>query len=94
MKGRRRKKPLGEQAEQLLDLPIGSLSAVPRIELTGDRQVLVENGCRLQVYEEDQICLSTACGTLRILGHRLGLSSLAADCIAVSGQILSVEFIE
>jgi len=94
VKQRKRKRPLRERAEQLLELPSGTLTAVPRVELTGSGQVMVENSCHLTVYEEDEICLATVSGTLRILGNRLCLSTLSTEGLVIRGQILSVEFIE
>ena len=94
MKRKKRPSPLGERAEQLLDLPAGSLTAAPRIELTGDRQMLIENGCRLRVCEEDRIGMETACGTLWVRGGRLCLTVLSADSLTVCGHILSVEYAE
>ena len=85
---------MAEKTEKLLDLPVGVLTADPHIEWNGKRQILVENGCRLQVYEEDCICLQTACGILQILGHKLCLSALSTDSVAICGQIVSVEYIE
>lgn len=85
---------LRERAEQLLELPTGTLTAVPRVELTGNGQLTVENGCHLTVYEEDEICLATVSGTLRILGNRLCLSTLSTEGLVIRGRILSVEFIE
>lgn len=94
MKRRKRPSALGERAERLLDLPAGSLTSAPRIELTGDRQVRIENGCRLRVCEEDRIALETACGTLWVRGGRLCLTVLSADSLTVCGHILSVEYAE
>ena len=83
-----------EKAERMLDLPVGVLTAVPHIEWSGKRQLLVENCCRLRVYEEDRICLETACGMLQVLGHKLCLTALSKDSVSVGGQILSVEYTE
>ena len=84
---------LGRQTERLLSLPTGSLTDIPHIELNGDSELYVENCRRLDVYEEDEIRLDTACGQIQIVGYGLHLTGMTADSIAVNGRILAICFL-
>ena len=78
--------PVVQNVEQALELPPGALSNSARLELCGNRRVVIE-GCRgIQAYEEDQIRLSTTSGTIRFMG-------LTDDSAVITGYILSVEFL-
>jgi sporulation protein YqfC len=48
----------------------------------------------LDIYEEDEIRLDTACGQMQIVGHNLHLTGISPDSIAVGGRILAVCFLE
>ncbi len=85
--------PVVQKVEQALELPPGVLSGSARLELTGNRQVVVE-GCRgIQEYEEGLIRLSTSSGIIRFMGRGLIMNRLTDDCAVITGYILSVEFL-
>ncbi len=85
---------LGRQTERLFSLPTGSLTDIPHIEMNGDRELYVENCRRLDIYEEDEIRLDTACGQMQIIGNGLHLTGMTADSVSVGGRILAVCFLE
>lgn len=91
---KRRFSRLGQQTEHLFSLPVGSLTDMPHVELNGDRQLYIENCRRLDIYEEDEIRLDTACGQMQIVGHGLHLTEMTPDSLAVGGRILAVCFLE
>lgn len=81
------------RVERALDLPCGVLQTLPRIELSGNRRVVIE-GCQgILTYDEDTVCLRTDIGVLRLLGTRLRLCRLSPTCTAVAGTVLSIEFL-
>lgn len=81
------------QAEQFLDLPDGALTGEVRVEIDGTRRVAVDGRCEIVVYETDVVRLRVKTGEIRIGGDGLVLESLQTDGAAVSGHILSVEFL-
>lgn len=84
---------VSSKVEKALDLPVGVLSNVSRIELSGNRQVLVE-GCQgIVKYDEDQIQLRTTGGVIRFTGRELCMSSLNPACAVITGRLLSLEFL-
>ncbi len=92
MKGERRA-AISSKLEKTLDIPVGTLSKAARMEVSGNRQVLIE-GCRGIVrYDEGQIEVRTADGTVRFTGRELCMTSLNPACAVITGRLLSVEFI-
>lgn len=85
---------LRERLESRLELPVGVLTAAPRIELFGDRRAVVENCKRIVECTEDRICLLTVVGIIRFTGQALCLHSRTAECAVVTGKLLSVEFLQ
>lgn len=87
------KTPIPQTVERVLDLPTGVLTEASRMELSGNRRVLVE-GCRgIMKYDEDQIEIRTAAGTVRFTGRQLCMTSLNPICAVITGRLLSVEFL-
>ncbi len=84
---------LTQKAEQLLELPAGSLSGEARIEIDGRRQVTVAGSCEIHEYETALVRLTTKSGEVLITGDNLQLDDLHSRGISVSGRILSVEFV-
>ena len=84
---------VGRQVEEVLELPEGALGNCVRLEMAGNRRVVIE-GCRgIQEYEEGLIRLSTTSGTIRFMGRGLVMNCLTEDCAVITGFLLSVEFL-
>ncbi|MBP3435572.1 MAG: YabP/YqfC family sporulation protein [Clostridia bacterium] len=94
MKASKRKEVLSHHLERSLHLPDGVLTTLPRMELSGNRRILIE-GCKgIVEYDEDRICLRTEVGTVRFLGRSLYMHRLNPACAVITGRLLSVEFLE
>ncbi len=90
---REKRAAVAQKAEKTLDIPAGVLSKAARMEFSGNRQVLME-GCRGIVrYDEDQIEVRTADGTVRFTGREMCMTSLNPACAVITGRLLSVEFL-
>ncbi len=85
--------PLLAQAETALKLPAGSLSAAPRIELTGNRRVWLEGCQSILEYDEERIRLRTAVGELRISGSDLCMTCRTPEHAVITGRLLAVEYL-
>lgn len=94
MKASDRKEALSRHLERSLQLPDGLLTAMPRLELSGNRRVLIEGCTGIVDYDEDRICLRTAVGTVRFFGRYLCMHRLNPTCAVITGRLLSVEFLE
>ncbi len=90
---RQNKNTVSQRIEQTLDLPTGALVTASRLEITGNRRVMIE-GCRgITAYNEDCVCLRVAEGTLRLMGRDLCMNCLNPTCTVVTGNVLSLEFL-
>lgn len=90
---RERRATMSSKLEKTLDMPVGVLSKAARMEVSGNRQVLIE-GCRgIVKYDEDQIEVRTADGTVRFTGRELCMTSLNPACAVITGRLLSLEFL-
>ena len=88
-----KRKTVCETVEKALDLPMGVLSNLVRMELTGNRQVVVE-GCEgIVKYDEDRIQVRTVSGMVRFTGRQLCMTSLNPSCAVITGRLLSIEFL-
>ncbi len=84
---------LSSSVENALDIPTGVLSKAARMEVCGNRQVLME-GCRgIVKYDEDQIEVRTAEGSVRFTGRQLCMTRLNPACAVINGRLLSIEFL-
>ena len=94
MNVKKRTNALRERIESRLELPVGVLTAAPRIELYGNRRAIVENCRRVLECTEERLCLRTAVGILRFTGEALCLHCRTAECAVVTGKLLSLEFLQ
>ena len=93
IKGKRTRAALSGRIEQALELPGGTLSDIPHIELTGRREAVVEGCHGIVSYDDDVVRLNTGCGIVRITGEQLTLRAMDNDNTMVCGRILSLEFL-
>lgn len=63
------------------------------IEIRGRENVLLEGYCRIELYSETKIILSSEFDRVSILGEDLNLCHLSTERMAVKGRIDGIEFI-
>ncbi len=85
---------VGRKTESLLQLPAGTLSEEPQLELAGRRRLLVEGRCELLCCEEDTVTVQTSDGHLRVQGRELCVITLSDDGLLLTGQLLSLDFFD
>lgn len=88
------KVPWREQVRQAvaeMDVPAYALLDVPRIELTGSGQLLIERHHGVLEYSEECIRVAARDMTIRVTGMELQLRTMTQTEIAVTGLIASVE---
>ena len=79
------------QAVAEMDVPAYALLDVPRIELTGSGQLLIERHHGVLEYSEECIRVAARDMTIRVTGMELQLRTMTQTEIAVTGLIASVE---
>lgn len=92
MTAKHRRKRLARHLEAAFELPDGTLCRTLRMELTANREAIVEGCQRVLQYEEDRISLDTVDGEVRFEGENLCVNCLVGGNAVVSGHILTIGF--
>ncbi|MBQ9044734.1 MAG: sporulation protein [Oscillospiraceae bacterium] len=80
-----------ERAAEKLALPADSMAALPRVTLTGRRQLLVEEHRGLAEYRDDCVVLDLGAYRLRVTGGELRLAAMDRDAVLLTGAITALE---
>lgn len=81
-----------KKVASFLQVPIGTISSVPRFEISGNREVIID-GCKsILVYDENLVKLNTGKMITSFFGRSLTIRSLTPDSLVVEGFITSIEF--
>ncbi len=86
------KKGFTERVSETLDLPKTLTMHLPRLILTGHREVYMENYRGIVAYGQDFLLLATPAKHVRICGKCLSIRAIAGEAITVEGEIDSVSF--
>ena len=62
-------------------------SALPLVELTGDRRLLIENHRGILEYSQERISVQVKFGAISIVGNSLGLCYISEKQLIVVGEI-------
>src|SRR5690554_5571953 len=77
---------------EYFELPSDVVLDLPRLVLTGDRQLVVENHRGLKMYSCTEVGLQTTVGSLTVSGEALNIKLITADRVAIDGRITRVEW--
>ena len=81
---------LRQMAETIRNTGAG-ISAVPIVEIAGDRRVLIENHCGVIAYGSDSISVKVKWGTICICGSGMEIAKMTREQLIISGAIDSVK---
>ncbi len=76
-----------------LDIPRDILLSIPKILLTGNEEIYIENYRGIINYSEEEIKINTTKMPIKISGAKMSITEIAPDEITVTGKIKSVEFV-
>lgn len=80
-----------ERTAEALDLPGDVLAGLPHIELTGNRELRMENHRGILAYGTEEIHISGGKLILKIRGEDLELRSMNAGELLITGLIRGVD---
>ena len=80
-----------ERTARLLDLPADVVAGVPRVELTGDGELRMENHRGILDYSSEEIHVSGGKLAVRVLGENLELRAMSRTELLITGRIRAVE---
>lgn len=84
----------GDRIVEILELPRDVVQDLPRLVLTGDRRLVIENHKGVIEYTSALLRLNTSRGELRVEGKSLTLVSILREEIWIEGHIEHVEFFD
>ena len=88
-----RKPTLRESASLLLDLPAAGAAGVPRLELTGDRELYLEGYRRILSYGREELHVDGGGWVLRVMGRGLEIRAMREGELRVAGRFTALELI-
>lgn len=75
-----------------MDLPPDVAADVPRIQMVGSFQVMVENHRGVDFFSDSEILLKVDGGKFRIRGEKLVIRSIYPEEIWIEGKIVEMRF--
>lgn len=80
-----------EKLAQAMDIPIGTIADVPRLELWGTGRLTIEGHHGLLRYENECVMVAAKNLVITVTGFDLELEAMNRTDLAIKGTILSVE---
>lgn len=87
----RKKEGLLERTAEVFDLPGDVVAGLPRIEITGSRELRMENHKGILAYGTQEIHISGGKLIVKVRGDGLELKSMNAGELLICGTILGVD---
>lgn len=84
----------GDKIVEMLELPRDVVQDLPRIVLTGDRRLVVENHKGIIEFSSSILRLNTSKGEVRVEGESLTLISILREELWIEGRIEHLEFFD
>ncbi|MFC7440622.1 sporulation protein YqfC [Laceyella putida] len=81
-------------ASDFFDLPADVTEELPRVEMLGGSQCLVENFRDVEHFDPQQLTLKLKQGRLSIQGENLKIKAIVPEMILIEGQIDSLSYRE
>lgn len=78
--------------DKILELPKEVCTNIPKVEIVGFDEMIIENYKGILEYEEFFVRINTHIGIVSINGFNLNLENMTNDDIKVTGQIESIDF--
>lgn len=91
MERNRKKEGLLERTAEVFDLPGDVVAGLPRVEITGNRELRMENHRGILAYGRQEIHISGGKLILKVRGEDLELKSMNAGELLIGGTILGVD---
>ena len=80
-------------AAERLEIPAFGLHGLPRLTLTGKRQLLVEQHRGITQYSEECVEFAVSGGRVRLRGSGLRLIAMDRSALLLSGVFTSLEYV-
>lgn len=91
MEKKQKKDGLLVRTAEVFDLPGDVVAGLPRIELTGNRELRMENHKGILAYGSDEIHISGGKLVVKVRGSNLELKAMNANELLIAGTITGVD---
>jgi sporulation protein YqfC len=81
-----------ETIAQKLDLPRDVILNVPKIAITGDNEITIENHKGVVLFEEKEIKINSNVGLITIYGNGFEILFMGGNTLTLSGKFKSVVY--
>lgn len=89
---RNRKRPgLLEKTAEMLDLPGDVVAGLPKLELTGSRELRMENHKGILAYGSEEIHISGGKWMIKVRGQGLELKAMTGSQLLITGEIAGID---
>ena len=86
-----KKERLLERTAQALELPADVVAGLPRVELTGDRELRMENHRGILAYGAEEIQISGGRLVIKVRGAGLELRAMTGLELLITGRIAGIQ---
>lgn len=86
------KKRISERAADAWGVPKDVIMNIPRLTISGDKEIYIENHKGILEYTDTEIRISTAMGIVRVCGKNLMIDRIRLEDIVISGCFSRVEY--
>ena len=91
-RGRAAKPTAVQRIASILQVPLSALGDIPFMELTGNRELILDGCGSILAYDDDTIRLSAGKLIILVRGHGLILKSFSENAVRITGFFIAVEF--
>lgn len=83
---------VSEKTLKALELPRDIILGMPKITVTGDSEIIIENYKGIVEYENEVLKINTEPGVISIEGDGFNISAITDDEIEIEGKIKNIDF--
>ena len=91
MERKQRREGFLERAAEVFDLPGDVVAGLPRVEITGSRELRMENHRGILAYGSEEIHISGGKLIVKVRGAGLTLRAMNASELLITGEIAGVD---
>ena len=85
-------KKLSERVADAWGVPKDVIMDMPRITVTGDREIYIENYRGIAGFDENSISVSSGIGRVTVYGDKLEIAAVRREDILISGRFKKIEY--
>lgn len=83
-----------ENIANKLDIPKDALLNIPKIMITGNNEVTIENHKGIVLFESYEVKVKSSIGVIQVLGENFEIIFVGGSTIVLSGKIKAVGYVE